>query len=199
MMPVETGFLNGIRAIAAFWVLSAHCMIWGGWYGLPIPDPKIAVDLFMILSGFLMAHTMDERTSPQTPKHPRPWLEFYVRRFFRIAPAYYLSLGLAVVLAPIFLGGYAQFQDLNPAQWVGNTTYDPRLTHYDLTNIAMHVSFLFGLIPRYAASTMLPDWSLGLEMQFYAAFPIIFAAARKYGVFGTCLALAVICHFLNGG
>ena len=198
-MPIDTGFLNGIRAIAAFWVLSAHCMIWGGWYGLPLPNPKIAVDLFMVLSGFLMAYTMGERISPEIPNDPHPWLAFYVRRFFRIAPAYYFSLGLAVVLAPIFLGGYAQLQNLNPERWVGATQYDPMRIHFGAKNIAMHVSFLFGLVPQYVSSTGLPDWSIGLEMQFYAVFPIIFVACRKYGLFGTCLTLAVACYFLKAG
>jgi len=28
-MANEIGFINGFRAIAAFWVVSAHCVIWG--------------------------------------------------------------------------------------------------------------------------------------------------------------------------
>ncbi|MGZ4971449.1 MAG: acyltransferase family protein, partial [Limisphaerales bacterium] len=48
------GFLDGLRGGAALWVLVAHCMIWGGWYGVPVPSPKIAVDIFMVVSGFLM-------------------------------------------------------------------------------------------------------------------------------------------------
>ena len=49
-MVKEFAFINLFRAIAAFWVLAAHCMIWGGWYGVPLPSAKIAVDLFMMIS-----------------------------------------------------------------------------------------------------------------------------------------------------
>jgi peptidoglycan/LPS O-acetylase OafA/YrhL len=38
-------FLNGIRGSAALYVLVAHCAIWGG--GLKLPDPKIAVNVFV--------------------------------------------------------------------------------------------------------------------------------------------------------
>jgi len=34
--------IAALRALAAFWVLAAHCMIWGGWYGVPLPSPKEA-------------------------------------------------------------------------------------------------------------------------------------------------------------
>ena len=49
-LHLSTSFV-GLRA---FWVLTAHCMIWGDWYGIPIPSAKIAVDLFMMISGYLM-------------------------------------------------------------------------------------------------------------------------------------------------
>ncbi|MEI9997914.1 MAG: hypothetical protein WDO13_01465 [Verrucomicrobiota bacterium] len=66
-------------------------------------------------------------------------------------------------------------------------------------NLLLHATYLFGLIPEYAYRTPLPDWSLSLEMQFYAVFPFIVVLARRIGwlpasvtVFciGTVLALA---------
>jgi len=67
-----------------------------------------------------------------------------------------------------------------------------------LTNIAAHLSFLFGLLPAYSVHTPLPDWSLGLEMQFYAVFPALMLLAGKLGrtsaVILTALAAAVITH-----
>src|SRR5262249_15208542 len=49
--------------------------------------------------------------------------------------------------------------------------------------------YLFGLSPKYAFSTMLPDWSLSLEMQFYAVFPVLALAMRRFGWLVTCIAL----------
>lgn len=45
-------FINFYRAFAAFLVVLAHCMIWSGWEGFVL-NPKIAVVLFMIISGYL--------------------------------------------------------------------------------------------------------------------------------------------------
>src|SRR5512139_1058013 len=105
-MQREISYLNGLRGVAALWVLVAHCMIWGGWTLTPIPDAKIAVDLFMMISGFLMVTNAGQRATAEPMERPSSWISFYVRRFFRLAPAYYLSLWLAVALSGPFLDGY---------------------------------------------------------------------------------------------
>ena len=88
----ELRTINLFRATAAYWVLIGHCRIWGGWQEFWVPDGKMAVDLFMVISGFLMAaHAID-----RAPKEPLSgdsnwrsnWRRFWIRRFFRIAPAY---------------------------------------------------------------------------------------------------------------
>ncbi|WP_066733264.1 acyltransferase [Cupriavidus sp. D384] len=199
-MTQDTSFLNGLRAFAAYWVLTAHCMIWGGWWAnVPFPAPKIAVDVFMVLSGFLMAYTVSARSDKEPMAQPRNWIPFYVRRYFRLAPAYYLSLGLAVLLAGEYLTGYAELRALNPAAWQGDWVYDPMRTQYTFSNILLHLSFLFGLFPTYSFSTFLPDWSLSLEIQFYVAFPIIYVAMRRFGAARIAVALAVLCYLVKWG
>lgn len=173
--------ISFLRALAAFWVLAAHCMIWGGWYGLPLPAPKYAVDLFMMISGFLMVAQADARRATEPLSAARHRWRFWSRRFFRLAPAYYLVLGLAALSAPLFLAGYQSLQDLNPAQWRNEAVYRPAVIQYSATNILLHVTFVFGMLPQWAATTMLPDWSLGLEMQFYVAFPFLLLAFDRWG------------------
>ena len=112
-------FINFFRAIAAFWVLLAHCMIWGGWYGIPLPSAKIAVDLFMVISGFLMASTNIDKNGSSMLLDFRSWIYFWIKRFFRLAPAYYLSLFLAIISSDYFLAGYKLLQNLNPTIWIG--------------------------------------------------------------------------------
>ena len=180
-MVKEFAFINFFRAIAAFWVLSAHCMIWGGWYGIPIPSAKMAVDLFMMISGYLMATNAFARSHFEPLTTSRNWLRFWLRRFFRLAPAYYLSLAIAVASSSYFLLGYQELQHLNPARWPTAGVYDPSRIEYTLHNIALHLSFLFGLHPSYSFSTFLPDWSLSLEMQFYFVFPALFFLMQKLG------------------
>lgn len=116
----DTKFLNGLRAIAAFSVLFCHCIIWSGLMGeghiagIPGIIAKMAVDLFMLISGFLMANNMHNRAPKEPPEKGKTWLVFYIRRFFRIAPAYYLSLLIAVLFQDAFLEGYQTLADHVP-------------------------------------------------------------------------------------
>ncbi len=190
-MIKEFEFINFFRAIAAFWVLAAHCMIWGGWYEIPIPEPKKAVDLFMMISGYLMAANAFSRNSFEPLSTKRNWLRFWLRRLFRLAPAYYISLALAVVMSSYFLDGYQELQKLNPDKWPIGGTYDLRRIDYNFKNVIFHLSFLFGLHPTYSFSTLLPDWSLSLEMQFYFVFPVLILLMNKFGFIKMGLAIGL--------
>ncbi|HEX2940046.1 MAG TPA: acyltransferase [Rhodopila sp.] len=187
-----TAHLDVLRALAAFWVMTSHCIIWGGaLHSIPFPDPKIAVDIFMLISGFLMASTLTSRADREPFAAPVTWLRFLTRRVFRLAPLYYAVLLFVVLLQSRYLGGYAVLRALNPAQWGDDTVYNPAYVHYGVTNLLWHVSFLFGLHPIYAFSTFLPDWSLGLEMQFYVVVPFILLAMRRLGPGRTAVVLAI--------
>lgn len=169
-------------------MLAAHCQIWGGYQFLPIPAPKIAVDLFMLVSGFLMAANATDR-SHEPLSEARNRVRFWTRRFFRIAPAYYLALALIALGSGFFLPGKAYLQALNPSiLW---REHDPTAIHYTADNLLAHVTFVFGLLPQYASSTSLPDWSLGLEMQFYLAFPFLFLLRPRH-LLAVALAVVVV-------
>jgi len=129
----------------------------------------------MVLSGFLMAYLSLQR-APQEPLGTAVTaVRFWTRRFFRIAPLYFLVIAFTFYFGESFKSGYSKLQALNPGRWMNpDSVYIAANTHYTLANLLMHVSFLFGFIPAYAQSTMLPDWSIGLEMQFYVAFPFLF-------------------------
>ena len=143
----------------------------------------------MVLSGFLMAYTMTERADREPPEQWTTCLKFYIRRLFRIAPVYYAVLAVAVITAPYFLDGYARLENLHPEAWQPGGTYDPHRIDYSGVNLLLHLSFLFGLHPDYSFSTMLPDWSLSLEVQFYAVFPLILVASRRFGILSTAAVL----------
>ena len=174
--------LDGVRGLAALWVLAAHCMIWGAWYWRPLPDAKLAVDVFMLVSGFLMVHQWSVKGEGICLASAG---RFWGRRFFRIAPVYYLVLLLVVLLAPWFLGGFAVLQAHNPERWANAPVYNPANVHFDARNLLTHVTFVFGLLPKYSFSTYLPDWSIGLEMQFYLVFPLLLWFFRRLGPVAT--------------
>lgn len=169
--------LDGLRGVAALWVLIGHMMILTG-FRLPlVSKPDLGVDLFILLSGFLMMFQYRLRAGSEDWSAPGTWAAFWTRRFFRLAPLFYVTLAAALIAGPLiyadrvaidsFLG-----QALQPRE---------RYTDASLANIALHLTFLFGLLPDYAFRTPLPDWSLALEMQFYALFPFLVLLGRRIG------------------
>ena len=183
----NTGFFDGLRAIAAFWVLTAHCMIWSAWSGPALPSAKLAVDLFMIISGFLMAYNAHQRAHVEPLSDRIFWLKFYVRRIFRLAPVYYLALLCAVVLRGPLAGGY---QYLIDHLTKFNLDFSAPLT---FSTVLVHMGFLAGLVPSFTYATALPDWSLSLEAQYYLIFPALMLPFFRSRVLPIVLVTAAVC------
>lgn len=172
-------WLDGLRGIAALWVLISHAMILSGVPGVPVLSwGELAVDLFMLLSGFLMAHHYWLRREREPWSARSTFVTFWLRRFFRIAPLYYLLLLVALALGP-WVG---HWRDAIAEVWPQTATSPARYDDQGWDNILMHVSFLFGAFPHYAFRTPLPDWSIGLEMSFYLVFPFMMLLVLRWGV-----------------
>jgi len=171
-------WLDGLRGLAALWVLMSHTQILTGMRPLPVLSwGELAVDLFMLLSGFLMAHHYVLRQEKEPWEAKSTFATFWLRRFFRIAPLYYVLLFVALALGP-WVGDW---RDAIAQQWPETATSPARYDDQSLVNILMHVSFLFGAFPEYAFRTPLPDWSIGLEMSFYFAFPFLMLLVLRMG------------------
>lgn len=143
-----------------------------------------------------MHYTTSARWDAEPMTTPNSIIRFYVRRFFRLAPVYYLAIAFVALASTYLLAGYLQLQALDPAHWSGQSTYDPSLTKYTLDNILWHASFLAGMHPTYSVRTYLPDWSLSLEAQFYFAFPALALLFRRFGPFGPSVVTAGLCFLL---
>jgi peptidoglycan/LPS O-acetylase OafA/YrhL len=110
----------------------------------------LSVDAFIIVSGFLMTLVLCG-SGESVSLTRKSVLNFYVRRFFRIAPAFYLAYGASLFLE-----------------------------HTSLVNILLHLSFLNGIFPEYAGdSVIIPFWSISLEVQFYIIAPFFIAAVTR--------------------
>lgn len=171
-------FLDGVRGLLALWVFWGHlavvCRLW-----VPgLSAPGAAVDAFMMLSGFLMVHTTRHGSLGQSVSWAGAW-RFYGVRWFRIAPLYYTALVVCLLAGPSLSQWMAVWMDaVEPAQAVGHLAFlDDGIR--DLKGLAFHMTFLFGLLPSWAASTPITDWSLSLEMQFYAIFPLLCLACFR--------------------
>jgi len=166
---------DGVRGLLAVWVYLGHVANAVGFHQYVLAAHALAVDFFMILSGFLMIHTWKADLHVH-PFNLKTTLRFYIARFFRIAPLYYLLLLVCYLALPTLSLMQAAALKAIPPPWATTiANYAPAIGwNFDsLQWLLLHLSFGFGLVPGMEASTPLPDWSLSLEMQFYLVLPLL--------------------------
>ncbi|WP_156024479.1 acyltransferase family protein [Smaragdicoccus niigatensis] len=164
-------YLDGLRAVAVLSVLVYHCLgvaiahgelrLFGVDVGFIFARAYLGVDLFFVLSGFLLARPWFVARQQGTP---RPSLrQFWRRRLLRIVPAYYLCFFLVL--------GIFGFLDETPEQMLTGTT--------GLINIGAHLLFLHGYVPIAYSDfnfNSFPWWTLTIEMTWYALLPVLVLA-----------------------
>ncbi|HEX4421216.1 MAG TPA: acyltransferase family protein [Kofleriaceae bacterium] len=144
--------LDGLRGIAILLVM-IHRMYprAGGATPWPIEAGWIGVDLFFVISGFLIAGILlDTRDDPDFFRN------FYARRVLRIFPLFYLLVGGMLVVFPLAHHGEFLRQAGSPAWYL-----------LQLGNVP---ESLLGRDPPY---WLAPVWSLAIEEQFYLTFPML--------------------------
>ncbi|MBB3223214.1 acyltransferase family protein [Pseudoduganella umbonata] len=100
MQPTRYAYLDGLRGLAAILVMLRHSE---SLLGMATYRSYLAVDLFFLLSGFVIAHAYDERLRNGT----LGFAEFARIRLIRLYPIYLLSavLALGVVIIGQVGGG----------------------------------------------------------------------------------------------
>lgn len=182
--------LDGLRGSMAFWVLLGHVFTSTGMPRVPVlASPHYAVDGFMLLSGFLMTWHYVRRASRDPWTSWRTWTGFYVRRFFRISPLYYLLL----IPSYLLLHQYAQWIDALPGL---HNTAQLKLP-VSGQHVLSHLTYVFGVLPAFHASLPIPDWSISLEMQFYLVFPFLMLVVLRFGWPVLCMGSACIWYLAN--
>jgi peptidoglycan/LPS O-acetylase OafA/YrhL len=148
--------LDGIRAVAVGLVLAQH----GGIPG--VPGGFIGVDVFFVLSGFLITSLLLDELGRTGRISLR---DFWIRRARRLLPA--LLVVVTAVLAaralfpPDAVGGLRD-DAVAAFLWMANWAFVAQGTDY----------FSQGSPP----SPLQHTWSLGVEEQFYAAWPLLVVA-----------------------
>lgn len=144
----------GLRGIAALAVVLFH-LVHLAEISAPKPFTFISADfgkgvhLFFILSAFSLMHS-----TAHTMHRPRWVNEYFVKRFFRIAPLYYCLMAV-MILGPAIVSG----------TW-----------YVDFKALLLNLTFTFGFAPW--TSMVWAGWSVGVEMMFYAIFPVLLMTVR---------------------
>lgn len=150
----DTDFITGLRAIAALMVVAVHTRAFDGlgWIGeIASDNGKYGVQIFFVISGYTIAATYLKAG------HFAP---YFIRRLMRIAPLYYIAvlvffalIASGVMVAPYFMQLYGSAAD----------TY----------NLLAHLSFLSAWDARVANSLIGVEWTIPVEIFWYAALPFL--------------------------
>lgn len=141
--------LDLLRGIAIVWVMLFHSFVVGGlgpdWEWLSRYG-WMGVDLFFVLSGFLIGTQV---LTPLSRGKPLDFADFYLRRAFRILPAFLVVLAIYMAWP-----GFRESPGLAP-WW-------------------MFLTFTLNLFVDYAEQAAFSHaWSLCVEEHFYLVFPLL--------------------------
>jgi peptidoglycan/LPS O-acetylase OafA/YrhL len=144
--------LNGLRALAVICVVIYH---WGcpflSHYSLTyiLPDGMFGVNVFFVLSGFLISSILFIEKKKLSETHPsrKVIVSFYIRRILRISPIYYLLVAFVYLF---------KIPDFNQ-------------------NLVYYLTYTenFNMFFKKGPDFFMHVWSLSVEEQFYLIWPVI--------------------------
>lgn len=152
--------IDGLRAIAVLSVVAVHLS------GSLCPGGFLGVDIFFVISGYVISQSVIASPKGFEGSNVASISRFLARRIRRLFPALVFSMTIAIVaisvvsITPknsIITACSALFGLGNIALFLQSADYFADSTQ---TNIAMHT------------------WSLGVEEQFYALFPLAYLLTR---------------------
>ncbi len=166
--------LTWLRGLAAFFVIVSHSFRAtdvsytgldeaGGLAGLQfLALGSFGVGLFFVLSGCALW------ISAGNMRHSHQLWQFYVKRFFRIWPAFFISVLLYIVFVMFFKENY-------PVELQGYWIEDLANDNFGLEEVLLYLSLTFNFT---GPSNLMNNayWSLPVEFQFYLIFPLIVAS-----------------------
>jgi peptidoglycan/LPS O-acetylase OafA/YrhL len=169
--------VDGLRALAALWVVAFHMRAFSGAHltGAPgfdmlIRSGSTGVSLFLVLSGFCLY------TPYAAGRQGRfSTMHFLARRCGRLLPAYYASLCVTLLVIAVAAGPLGLLR-LDAAGVVWQAVAHGTMIHTFFTGTFYAVNGAY--------------WSLGLEWQLYLALPLLIVGVRRMGLPRT-IALAV--------
>jgi peptidoglycan/LPS O-acetylase OafA/YrhL len=176
-------YIDSVRGYAILGVILIHTM-----QKVPLPyglnsvteAGQFGVQLFFIASALTLCMSAARRR----PAEEHKFLNFIIRRYFRIAPMYYTGILLYFIVRSL---------DQGQVPPVG----------YDTGQILSNATFTHGWAERTINFVVPGGWSIAVEFTFYLAFPLLFLLAsslrRSLVLLGVFLVVSLgLNHFLFG-
>jgi peptidoglycan/LPS O-acetylase OafA/YrhL len=149
--------IDGLRALAIGAVLLFHFDLLGARGGFA------GVDMFFVVSGYLMTGMLSRATPSLSTV-----AAFYRRRFWRIVPAYYVTIALTLAVGTIVLlpvdAERLGMSAVAAVAFVPNFFFSAGVGYFDTAAIY---------------KPLLHTWSLGVEAQFYLVWPVLVVALMR--------------------
>ena len=193
--------LEGLRAYLALWVLFCHACWAGGYLSFDassnvrhlVLSGALAVDIFIIISGFVIFFLLD--------KQRETYMQFIVRRFFRLFPVFFALFTVAIPLSQLAIWNVTQASQYLPPNEIERLTGTMGSWWENIQwHLPLHVLMLHGLVPEVLLKEapqafLMPAWSISLEWQFYLVAPLAYALAAssrplpRIGLCAACISL----------
>ena len=162
-------YIDAIRGLAVLMVLFVHTLTFlsstnlNSYFKIFVGQGCMGVQLFYMASAFTLFYSMSQRSEGERFSN----FNFYIRRFFRIAPMFYLAI-------IYYFWQYTNF----PVSSIEVAN----LGTFTMANLVPHFTFLHGLSP-YWINTIVPGgWSIGVEMMFYLIVPAFYFTYKRFGI-----------------
>ncbi|WP_147275191.1 acyltransferase family protein [Thioalbus denitrificans] len=175
---VRHQYIDVLRGVAILGVIAVHShqnigglstlVAWICNYG------QVGVQLFFVASALTLCLSASERDE-SSPTN------FYIRRFFRIAPLYYFG----IILYFVWRSGLSLYQ--------GGQLAVPK--GYTISGIVENILFLHGFDPFNFNFVVPGGWSIATEVSFYAIFPVMYLLLRRMSLTQFFLLIIVVAVF----
>lgn len=149
MSSKKIAYIDSLRGVAILMVVTTHvgAEIASGLFTGVAAYGRMGVQLFFVMSALTLCMSLENRLNESA------WVaKYFLRRYFRIAPVYYLG-AILYLLIDIFV----------------RQRFDAEFKDY-----IFHFAFLHAFFPDSFMKVVPGGWSIGVEFAFYFVFPLLY-------------------------